>query len=187
MRYSWLLSNGRDKTATKHTLAPNCLVATAACAITPVAGGDGVSGLAKAYSTNESTAPAGAVSGNSATFLANKYYATGGTWPTTTKTVSGVDCRWYRIFAGGWTPWEFFERSSCPPQFGWDSDSRPATRTTEIDGAPTVTPTILKSAAGLSKEQMLRDTSGEYLQWVVLEWWGGSNPPADIEIEVFVK
>lgn len=187
MRYSWLLSNGRDKTAAKHALAPICSVATAACAITPVSGGDGVAGLAKAFSVNETAAPNGAVSGNSATFLANKYYSTGGTWPKTTNTVSGVECRWWRLGNGGWSPWEFFERSSCPLQWGWDSDSRPATRATEIDSAPTITPTILQSSAGLSREQVLRDTSGEYLQWVVLEWWGGSNPPADVEIEVFVK
>lgn len=186
-RYSWLLSNGRDKTPAKHQLAPVCSVATAACAITPVSGGDGVPGLANAFSTSETAPTAGAVSGNSAIFLASKYYASGGTWPKTTTTVTGVECRWFRMTAGGWTSWEFFERSSCPQRWGWVSDSRPASRALESDSAPSSSPTILQSAAGLAQEQLLRDVSGDYLQWVVLEWWGGSNPPSDIEVEVFVK
>lgn len=130
MRYSWMLSTGRAKDTTS-TSDPVCT--TKSC---HVDGSSGVRNLNTVFSGLESAPEVNAVAGNSTTYLAEKYYAAPGVWPSTIV-------------------------------------SSPTTITPV--GATTIT-------------DLLRDTTGTRIQYVVLEWWGGTtDPPADLEVEVFVN
>lgn len=130
MRYSWLLSTGRAKDATA-TSDPTCT--SKEC---HVDGSSGVRNLNTVFSGIESAPVANAVSGNSATYLAEKYYAASGVWPSTI----------------------------------------------------TPSPTLITPVGGTPTSNLLRDTTGTRIQYVVLEWWGGTtDPPADLEVEVFVN
>lgn len=130
MRYSWLLSTGRAKDATS-TADPVCQVKS--CHID---GADGVRNLNTVFSGVETAPTANAVTGNSVTYLAEKYYADSGVWPSTI--------------------------------------------------APRAT--LITPANGAATNTLLQDTTGSKIQYVVLEWWGGTTqPPADLEVEVFVN
>ncbi len=45
---------------------------------------------------------------------------------------------------------------------------------------------LLDPAAGETVNELVRDTSGTSLQWVVLEWFGTADVPADLAVEVYV-
>lgn len=44
----------------------------------------------------------------------------------------------------------------------------------------------LDPVSGLGVDALIRDTSGRELQWVVLEWRGAAEIPADLAVEVYV-
>jgi hypothetical protein len=188
MRYSWLLSNGRNKQTGVPQQEPGC--SSASCVVTPTTGGDGTS-FANAFSHDDAAASAGAVVGNSATFLANKYYGTGGVWPSTTKDQLQCSYRdWWGL--GSWSPWADTNASSCPESETSFRTYRSQTvqRTTNAD--PAALPTVLDPSTS-SVDTVLQDKTGAVVQFVVLEWWGSATTttngtmPADLEVEVFVN
>ena len=186
MRYSWMLTTGRAKDATS-TNDPAC--ASKTC---HVDGAGGVLNYNTTFSGDDSAASAHAVSGNSTTYLAEKYYAPSGVWPTTTTTHDQLQCRSRsRINPGAdWGPWSAYtdaSGTSCPPNTNrLQTESRTVQVTAVVDAAPTVTPTVIAPAGSTPMYDLLRDATGTKIQYVVLEWWGPGAPPADLEIEVFV-
>jgi len=186
MRYSWLLTSGRTKGA-DYRADPVCAAKT--CQVTP---GAGVTGFGNVFSGDDDAPAANAVSGNSATYLAEKYYADGGVWPQTTTQVQQLQCRSRTrlltiIPFGDWGDWEDAQGSSCPANtLLTEYESRTITKNVTADAAPTAVPTVLQPAGAASVDSLLRDTTGTKIQWVVLEWWGSDAPPADLEVEVFV-
>jgi hypothetical protein len=114
-------------------------------------------------------------------------------WPTTTTTRNQLQCSvrtrtnpgqdW-----GPWSPYTDATGGACPSNTNRiQYQSRTVQQTVDIDAAPTITPTVLAPAGTASINDLLRDTTGTKIQYVVLEWWGQGTPPADLEIEVFVS
>lgn len=164
-RYSWLLSTGRDKNSA-HYSDPLC--AALDC---HVDGGVGITDVNTVFSGDESAVAANAVSANSATYLAEKYSMASGTT---------LECRWRNVNATNenWSAWEKATGATCPTKPQHVSESRTVIA---------VTPTVLAPRGTSTITDLLRDTTGTKIQFVVLEWWGTGTPPADLEVEVFVS
>lgn len=186
-RYSWILSNGRDKSMTNHKKAPACVTAGSRCVVTPTSGGDGAAGLAKAFSNNGSGPASPAVSENSVTFLAQKYYSS----------IKQVQCRSQSWFFG-WGAFGAYQDvtgPSCPANTlttRWDVP-RTVDKTVVAGTRPAAMDTVLAPVASTDTvDSLLQDESGTKIQYVVLEWWGtvptrdGKLMP-DMEVEVFVN
>jgi hypothetical protein len=190
MRYSWMLTNGRTKNG-DFANDPTCTSKTC-----HVDGGSGVANYNNVFSGLETAAASNAVSRNSTTYLAEKYYTANGLWPTTTTTTSQLQCSystrervwfWYTDWSS-WSPYTDATGSACLADNDLrQSRSQTVPRTGTADGAPTVTPTVLNPKGASTNGALIRDTTGTLIQYVVLEWWGTGTPPADLEVEVFVK
>lgn len=186
MRYSWMLTTGRSEGA-GYTSDPAC--ANKTC---HVDGAGGVTNYNTVFSGVDTAAAANAVSKNSTTYLAEKYYAASGAWPTTTATQDQLQCSYrYRSNPGsqwsGWSEYVDTAGTSCPDDTNRiDYRSRTVQETVTVDAEPTATPTVIAPRGTSTIDSVLRDTTGTKVQYVVLEWWGTGTPPADLEIEVFV-
>ncbi|MBG6238784.1 hypothetical protein IWX78_001756 [Mycetocola sp. CAN_C7] len=190
MRYSWMLTNGRTKNA-DFTNDPAC--ASKTC---HVDGGAGVTNYNNVFSGVDTAAASNAVFQNSTTYLAEKYYSGAGTWPSTTTTTTQLQCSsqtreriwfWYTDWSA-WSAWTDATGTACPANTDLRQyRSQTVPRTVTVDSVPTVTPTVIAPKGSNTNDALLRDTTGTLIQYVVLEWWGTGTPPADLEVEVFVK
>jgi hypothetical protein len=190
MRYSWMLTNGRSKNA---DFASDPACANKTC---HVDGGSGVTNYNNVFSGSETATTANAISKNSTTYLAEKYYSATGVWPSTTTNTTQLQCSyqtrerlwfWYT----DWSEWSAYTDatgSACLANTDLrQSRSQTVPRTVTADAAPTVTPTVIDAKGSATNDALLKDTTGTKIQFVVLEWWGTGTPPADLEVEVFVK
>src|SRR5690606_508396 len=149
--------------------------------------GDGVAGLGKAFSHNGLGPVSPAVTENSVTFLAQKYYSS----------IEQTQCRSQTWFFG-WSTWGEWEDVSGPACSSntlvkrWDSP-RTVDKAVVAGTRPTATDTVLAPVASSDTVQsLLQDKSGTKVQYVVLEWWGtvptaNGKPMPDMEVEVFVN
>ena len=187
MRYSWMLTTGRSEGATS-TSDPAC--ASKTC---HVDGAGGVTNYNTVFSGVDTAAAVNAVSKNSTTYLAEKYYAASGAWPTTTVTQNQLQCSFRSRSNPGspWSGWSAYTDAtgpSCPSDTTRiEYRDRTILETVTVDAAPTVTPTVIAPKGASTIDSVLRDTTGTKIQYVVLEWWGAGTPPADLEVEVFIS
>ena len=196
MRYSWMLTSGRTEGAS-YTSDPAC--ASKTC---HVDGASGVTDYNSVFSGIDTAAAVNAVSKNSTTYLAEKYYSSTGAWPTTSTTTNQLQCstrtrtrQWDQRNQewdyGTWSSWSSYVNATGT-NCGTNSStveyrSQTVPITGVADAAPTVAPTVLDPKGTSTNDALLRDTTGTKIQYVVLEWWGTGTPPADLEVEVFVK
>lgn len=173
MRYSWMLSTGRSSGATS-TSDPSCV--SADC---HVDGASGVTDFNSVFSGNDVAPASNAVFENSTTYFAEKYYGNSGAWPTSATT---LQCSYAPGNSENWSAWEDAGGTSCQPRPNQRSRSRLV-----LKAAAVPSPTVIAPTADMSVDSLLRDTTGTKIQYVVLEWWGAGAPPADLEVEVFVK
>lgn len=178
-RYTWLLDSTRTSGA-DFASVPACADRT--CAVAPSKTG---TSFANAFSGTESATTANAVQGNSATYLGGTYYPKNGAWPTTSRTLTQTEINKCNYFLS----W-LFNPSECSWSQRWAPGSTTTTTTVQVDNDPVVYPKVLtatNTATAAQRTAALNDTTGDVVQWVVLEWTGSTIPATDMEIEVYVK
>lgn len=178
-RYTWLLDSTRTSGADS-TSVPTCADRT--CAVAPSKTG---TAFGSAFSGSESAATANAVQGNSATYLGGTYYPKNGAWPTTSRTLTQTEINRCNYFLS----W-LLNPSECSWSQRWAPGSTTTTTTVQVDNDPVVYPKVLTAtptATAAQRTAAMNDTTGDVVQWVVLEWTGSTVPATDMEIEVYVK
>ena len=190
MRYTWLLDQFRKKGGTLSAADPECVIPSGGDAKScTVARGNGVSS-ADAFSVDDSEAPSNAVAANSVSYLGEKYYASKGLWPGATTQQPECDRRaaFLGIPYGGVTTISVVG-NSCPRNDSWNVYSN--FRITPVftpNRSATPTNTTLPPLTVSNSQEILQDTSGDVVQYVVLEWWGTLPATASgkLSMEVFI-